>query len=198
MLAQPGVQALLRANDHRTNIPQCIIEIEGDRAQVAEPGRPGTRRGPGSRFPSSCCEGYHPMSDLTLVIGNRNYSSWSLRPWMLLQAARPRVPRDRDPPRHTDDRRMRSRSTVRAGGYPCCSTGSSASGTPSRSANTRRSLPAGGWPRDPAARAVARSRRRGDALGLRQPADGMADERPRAQPPHDRHAGPGSGRRSGR
>ena len=23
------------------------------------------------------------MSDLTLVIGNRNYSSWSLRPWML-------------------------------------------------------------------------------------------------------------------
>ena len=25
------------------------------------------------------------MSDLTLVIGNRNYSSWSLRPWMLLK-----------------------------------------------------------------------------------------------------------------
>jgi glutathione S-transferase len=25
------------------------------------------------------------MSDLTLVIGNRNYSSWSLRPWMLLR-----------------------------------------------------------------------------------------------------------------
>ncbi len=24
------------------------------------------------------------MSDLTLVIGNRNYSSWSLRPWILL------------------------------------------------------------------------------------------------------------------
>ena len=25
------------------------------------------------------------MSELTLVIGNRNYSSWSLRPWMLLK-----------------------------------------------------------------------------------------------------------------
>jgi len=25
------------------------------------------------------------MSDLTLVIGNKNYSSWSLRPWMLLK-----------------------------------------------------------------------------------------------------------------
>ncbi|HEX3854842.1 MAG TPA: glutathione S-transferase N-terminal domain-containing protein, partial [Polyangiaceae bacterium] len=25
------------------------------------------------------------MSDLTLVIGNKNYSSWSLRPWMLMK-----------------------------------------------------------------------------------------------------------------
>ncbi len=25
------------------------------------------------------------MTDLTLVIGNRNYSSWSLRPWILIQ-----------------------------------------------------------------------------------------------------------------
>jgi glutathione S-transferase len=25
------------------------------------------------------------MSDLTLVIGNKNYSSWSLRPWILMQ-----------------------------------------------------------------------------------------------------------------
>jgi hypothetical protein len=30
------MQGLLRANEHRTNIPQCIIEIEGDRAEVAE------------------------------------------------------------------------------------------------------------------------------------------------------------------
>lgn len=25
------------------------------------------------------------MSDLTLIIGNKNYSSWSLRPWLLMQ-----------------------------------------------------------------------------------------------------------------
>lgn len=29
------------------------------------------------------------MSDLTLVIGNKNYSSWSLRPWLALKAAGP-------------------------------------------------------------------------------------------------------------
>ena len=27
------------------------------------------------------------MSDLTLVIGNKNYSSWSLRPWLALRNA---------------------------------------------------------------------------------------------------------------
>lgn len=26
-----------------------------------------------------------PMARLTLVIGNKNYSSWSLRPWLLLK-----------------------------------------------------------------------------------------------------------------
>lgn len=25
------------------------------------------------------------MADLTLIIGNKNYSSWSLRPWVLLK-----------------------------------------------------------------------------------------------------------------
>jgi len=27
------------------------------------------------------------MSELTLIIGNKNYSSWSLRPWLLLKQA---------------------------------------------------------------------------------------------------------------
>jgi glutathione S-transferase len=27
------------------------------------------------------------MPDLTLVIGNKNYSSWSLRPWLALRMA---------------------------------------------------------------------------------------------------------------
>jgi glutathione S-transferase len=26
------------------------------------------------------------MADLRLVIGNRNYSSWSMRPWVLMRA----------------------------------------------------------------------------------------------------------------
>lgn len=25
------------------------------------------------------------MTDLTLIFGNKNYSSWSLRPWMLMK-----------------------------------------------------------------------------------------------------------------
>jgi glutathione S-transferase len=34
-----------------------------------------------------CAKGRNPrLSDWTLVIGNRNYSSWSLRPWLLLRA----------------------------------------------------------------------------------------------------------------
>ena len=28
--------------------------------------------------------GENAMSELTLVIGNKNYSSWSMRPWVLL------------------------------------------------------------------------------------------------------------------
>ena len=27
------------------------------------------------------------MSELTLVIGNKNYSSWSLRPWLAMRVA---------------------------------------------------------------------------------------------------------------
>ena len=27
----------------------------------------------------------HSMADLTLIIGNKNYSSWSLRPWILMK-----------------------------------------------------------------------------------------------------------------
>src|SRR5207237_9767499 len=30
-------------------------------------------------------EGYHSMAPLTLVIGNKNYSSWSLRAWLLMK-----------------------------------------------------------------------------------------------------------------
>src|SRR6266850_118903 len=34
---------------------------------------------------SAPSEGYHSMAPLTLVIGNKNYSSWSLRAWLLMK-----------------------------------------------------------------------------------------------------------------
>ncbi len=34
---------------------------------------------------SAFIEGNQSMSDLTLVIGNKNYSSWSLRPWLAMK-----------------------------------------------------------------------------------------------------------------
>ena len=32
------------------------------------------------------------MNALTLVIGNKNYSSWSMRPWVLMRQAGLKVP----------------------------------------------------------------------------------------------------------
>lgn len=37
-----------------------------------------------------CSSGYpelHPMNNFTFVIGNKNYSSWSLRPWLVMRMA---------------------------------------------------------------------------------------------------------------
>src|SRR5262249_32122268 len=41
-----------------------------------------------ARALSSTQEGYHLMAPFTLVIGNKNYSSWSLRAWLFLKHAR--------------------------------------------------------------------------------------------------------------
>jgi glutathione S-transferase len=38
-----------------------------------------------ARTLSSTAQGYHSMAPLTLVIGNKNYSSWSLRAWLFLK-----------------------------------------------------------------------------------------------------------------
>ena len=40
-----------------------------------------------ARTLSSTQEGYHLMAPFTLVIGNKNYSSWSLRAWLFLKHA---------------------------------------------------------------------------------------------------------------
>jgi glutathione S-transferase len=63
MFTQPVHPALFRPHDHRIDIPQGIIQIESDRAE----------------------HGGDYMSELHLIIGNKNYSSWSLRAWILLK-----------------------------------------------------------------------------------------------------------------
>jgi glutathione S-transferase len=96
------------------------------------------------------------MSDLTLVIGNRNYSSWSLRPWMLLKhlglefrevVIRLDTPTTKD---EIEKYGPSGRIPVLLDGDICvweslaiCEYVAESSGR--------------GWPRDPAARAVARS-----------------------------------------
>jgi len=96
------------------------------------------------------------MSDLTLVIGNRNYSSWSLRPWMLLTRLglefreiqiRLDTPTTKD---EIEKYGPSGRVPVLLDGQLCiwdslaiCEYVAEISGR--------------GWPRDPAARAVARS-----------------------------------------
>src|SRR5262249_11431291 len=64
VLAQPLYPVLFGTRDHRIDIPQGIIEIESD----------GTELVPGDDH----------MLEFHLIIGNRKYSSWSLRPWMLM------------------------------------------------------------------------------------------------------------------
>jgi len=52
-------------------------------SMVARPAGTGQNCRPASRL----CEGSDPMADLTIYIGNKNYSSWSLRPWLVLKAS---------------------------------------------------------------------------------------------------------------
>jgi glutathione S-transferase len=64
MLAQPPHPELLGTRKHRIDVPQRIIEVEGDGADLV---------------------GKAHMSGFHLIIGNKNYSSWSLRPWILMR-----------------------------------------------------------------------------------------------------------------
>lgn len=96
------------------------------------------------------------MPDLLLVIGNRNYSSWSLRAWLVLEAmGEPfevvRVPLDQP------DTGARIRDYSAAGRVPVLVedgiTHWDSLAIIEHLAETRPSL----WPEDPAARAMARS-----------------------------------------
>jgi len=64
IVAQPLHPAFLRPHEHRIDVPKGIIQIK---CNGTDPVRKG-----------------HHMSEFHLVIGNKNFSSWSLRPWMLM------------------------------------------------------------------------------------------------------------------
>ncbi|HUN71690.1 MAG TPA: glutathione S-transferase family protein [Steroidobacteraceae bacterium] len=96
------------------------------------------------------------MSDLTLVIGNRNYSSWSLRPWMMLKRLglefRELLIR-LDTPTTKDEIEKYGPS----GRVPVLLHGELRIWDSLAICEYAAELGGGGWPRDPAARAVARS-----------------------------------------
>src|SRR4051812_32762025 len=70
--AHPIGENDFRAFQHRLDGPESIVEVEADRADDA------------SVHPVHGNEGKR-LDPLLLTIGNKNYSSWSLRPWILLK-----------------------------------------------------------------------------------------------------------------
>jgi glutathione S-transferase len=61
--AQPLEPLLFRPHEHRFDVPQGIIEIESNGAKAVQ---------------------NRHMDEFHLIIGNKNYSSWSLRPWIFM------------------------------------------------------------------------------------------------------------------
>lgn len=96
------------------------------------------------------------MPDLTLVIGNRNYSSWSLRPWMLLKQLGlefREIQIRLDTPTTKDEIEKYGPS----GRVPVLLDGKLCVWDSLAICEYVAELSGRGWPRDPAARAVARS-----------------------------------------
>jgi glutathione S-transferase len=96
------------------------------------------------------------MSDLTLVIGNKNYSSWSLRPWMLLRRLGVEfreILLRLDTPTSKDEMEKYGPS----GRVPVLLDGELCVWDSLAICEYVAELAGGGWPRDSAARAVARS-----------------------------------------
>lgn len=98
------------------------------------------------------------MTDMTLVIGNRNYSSWSLRPWLAMRVAGMQfteimIPLD------MPDTKARIAEHSAAGRVPVLHHGSATVWESLAICEYVAELTpqAGLWPADPAARAVARA-----------------------------------------
>jgi glutathione S-transferase len=96
------------------------------------------------------------MASLTLVIGNKNYSSWSLRPWLFMKHQgiafnEILIPLDTPSTRENIDKYGPS------GRVPVLRTGELAIWDSLAICEYIAELTGGGWPQDPAMRAVARS-----------------------------------------
>ena len=98
------------------------------------------------------------MSDYTLVIGNKNYSSWSLRPWLLMRHAGLAF-REVRIPLYTPESKTRIREHSPSGRVPCLLDGDLAIWDSLAICEYLAERHAGLelWPAAPAARAVARS-----------------------------------------
>lgn len=96
------------------------------------------------------------MADLTLIIGNKNYSSWSLRPWLLLKQLE--LPFDElRIPLFTQDSAMRVAEYSPTGLLPALRDGELTVWDSLAICEYVAELQPNAWPRDPAVRAVARA-----------------------------------------
>ena len=98
------------------------------------------------------------MSDYTLVIGNKNYSSWSLRPWLAMRQAG--VPfREVRIPLYTPESKAQIRNYSPSGKVPCLVDGTLAVWDSLAICEylAERHPQLELWPSDPHARALARS-----------------------------------------
>jgi glutathione S-transferase len=96
------------------------------------------------------------MASLTLVIGNKNYSSWSLRPWLFMKHQGVAfeeilIPLDMPSTRENIDKYGPS------GRVPVLLKGELAIWDSLAICEYIAEVSGGGWPKDPAARAIARS-----------------------------------------
>jgi len=96
------------------------------------------------------------VSELRLIIGNKNYSSWSLRPWLAMKVAGIAFAEHRIP-LYVPGSREQILAYSPAGKVPCLVDGDLRVWDSLAICETLAEKHPGLWPQDPAARAVARS-----------------------------------------
>ena len=96
------------------------------------------------------------MSELTLVIGNKNYSSWSLRPWLAMKVAGIPFAEHRIP-LYGPGSKAQILAYSPAGKVPCLADGDLRVWDSLSICEYLAEKHPGLWPQDPAARALARS-----------------------------------------